>query len=279
MLCLDVQILKWALVASAQQTSSLLIENGILHMHMLLPLLHVHACVQILKWALVASAQETSSLLIEKGKRDAALWFEDMQLQPLVQQKQLQQQQQQQSSVEQSVNIGWSSSSRAGSGMSEVSGSDDGERAAAAAAAAGAVPAVAAAAGAGPEQAMPDAAAAAADWSDHISSKRRQEEAETVRKEAAGLGTTPDMTNTASIEQVAEAAGVDDRVAAHAADAAKIAEPPMKRQHRIQHEAGAAAATAVAAGKEVAGKLQRAVVGGGESGESGNGSDGKQGRV
>jgi hypothetical protein len=235
---------------------------------------------QILKWALVASAQETSSLLIEKGKRDAALWFEDMRLEPLVQQKQQQLQPQQQSGVEQSVNMNWSSSSSSGgSGMSEVSGSDDGERAAAAAAAAGAVPAAAAAAaGAGPEEAMPDAAAAA-DWSDHKSSKRRQEEAETVRKEAAGLGNTPDMTNAASIEQVAEAAGVDGDVAAHAADAAKIAEPPLKKQHRIQHQAGAAAATAVAAGKEVAGKLQRAVVGGGESEESSTGSDGKQGRV
>jgi hypothetical protein len=229
---------------------------------------------QILKWALVASAQETSSLLIEKGKRDAALWFEDMQLEPLVQQKQ-QQLQQQQSGVEQSVNVNWSSSS-GGSGMSEVSGSDDAERAAAAAA--GFVPASSAAGGAGSDEAMPDAAAAA-DWSDHKSSKRRQEEAKTVRKEAAGLGNTPDMTNAASIEQVAEAAGVDGDVAAHAADAAKIAEPPLKKQHRIQHQAGAAAATAVAAGKEVAGKLQRAVVGGGESEDSSTGSDGKQGRV
>jgi hypothetical protein len=216
---------------------------------------------QILKWALVASAQETSSLLIEKGKRDAALWFDDMQLQPLVQQKQ---QQQQQAGVEQSVNISWSSKGAAG--MGEAGGSDDAERAAAAAAAA-AVPAAA-----GSEEAMPDAAAAA-DWSDHKSSKKRREEADTVREEAAGLGSTPAMTNAASVGEVAEAAGVDERTAAHAADAAKIAEPPLKKQHRVQHEASAAAATAVAAGKEVAGKLQRAVVGGGGSQESSAGSD------
>jgi hypothetical protein len=224
--------------------------------------------LQILKWALVASAQETSSLLIEKGKRDAALWFDDMQLQPLVQQKQ-QQLQQQQAGVEQSVTISWgSSSSRGGLGMGEVGGSDDAERAAAAATA------VPAAAG-GPDEAMPDAvdAAAASDWSDHKSSKKRKEEAETVRKEAAGLGSSPAMSNAATVEQVAEAAGVDQSVAAHAADAAKIAEPPLKKQHRIQHEASAAAATAVAAGKEVAGKLQRAVVGGGDSEESSSGSD------
>ncbi|KAF8064606.1 HEBP2 [Scenedesmus sp. PABB004] len=51
---------------------------------------------QIVKWALVASAQETSSLLIEKGKRDAALWLEAMELAPLVAAKQQQQGQQQQ---------------------------------------------------------------------------------------------------------------------------------------------------------------------------------------
>ncbi|KAF6257104.1 acyl transferase/acyl hydrolase/lysophospholipase [Scenedesmus sp. NREL 46B-D3] len=207
---------------------------------------------QILKWALVASAQETSSLLIEKGKRDAALWFDDMELQPLVQQ-----QQQQQSSAQQGVHVSWSSS--AGAGMGQVSGADDAEQAAAAAAAA-----VPAAAAAGPEEATPDDDAAA-DWSDRKSNKRRQEEADTVRDEAAGLGSTPAVTHAASIEQVAEAAGVDERVAAHAADAAKIAEPPLKKQHRIQHSAGAAAATAVAAGKEAAGKLQRAVVGDGDS--------------
>uniref|UniRef100_A0A383W6G1 Patatin n=1 Tax=Tetradesmus obliquus TaxID=3088 RepID=A0A383W6G1_TETOB len=225
---------------------------------------------QILKWALVASAQETSSLLIEKGKRDAALWFDDMQLQPLVQQKQQQQQQEQ---AGQGVSVSWSSSGAAG--MGEIGGSDDAERAAAAAAAA-AVPAAAAAA-AGPEETMPDAAAA--DWSDHKSNRKRREEADTVLQEAAGLGSTPAMGNAASVEQVAEAAGVDDRVAAHAADAAKIAEPPLKKQHRIQQQAGAAAATAVAAGKEVAGKLQRAVVGGdGGEDSSSSGSD-KNNRV
>ncbi|WIA18834.1 hypothetical protein OEZ85_003513 [Tetradesmus obliquus] len=227
---------------------------------------------QILKWALVASAQETSSLLIEKGKRDAALWFEDMQLQPLVQQQQQQQQRQQQAG--QGVSISWSSSGAAG--MGEVGGSDDAERAAAAAAAAAA--AVPAAAAAGPEEAMPDAAAAA-DWSDHKSNRKRREEADTVLQEAAGLGSTPAMGNAASVEQVAEAAGVDDRVAAHAADAAKIAEPPLKKQHKIQQQAGAAAATAVAAGKEVAGKLQRAVVGGdGGEDSTSSGSD-KNNRV
>jgi len=40
----------------------------------------------------VASAQETSSLLIDKGKRDAESWVAAMELEPLVQQK-LQQQQ------------------------------------------------------------------------------------------------------------------------------------------------------------------------------------------
>eukprot|EP00775_Hariotina_reticulata_P004212 gene4212-4461_t len=35
-----------------------------------------HDLTQILKWALVASAQETSSLLIDKGKRDATSWAE-----------------------------------------------------------------------------------------------------------------------------------------------------------------------------------------------------------
>jgi hypothetical protein len=50
---------------------------------------------QIVKWALVASAQETSSLLIGKGRRDAALWVEAMQLAPIVREKQQREQQQQ----------------------------------------------------------------------------------------------------------------------------------------------------------------------------------------
>jgi hypothetical protein len=40
----------------------------------------------------LASAQETSSLLIEKGKRDATAWFEAMELGPLVAAQQAQQQ-------------------------------------------------------------------------------------------------------------------------------------------------------------------------------------------
>jgi len=51
--------------------------------HVLLHHVSCRLALQILKWALVASAQETSSLLIDKGKRDGAAWVAAMELEPL----------------------------------------------------------------------------------------------------------------------------------------------------------------------------------------------------
>lgn len=200
------------------------------------------ACVllQILKWALVASAQETSSLLIEKGKRDASLWIEAMELAPLVQQKQQQQQgiatgQQQQQGGGMAVDIPWSDS-RQHAGASAVPAAEaDGD-------AEGAAP-----------------TATADDWSDHKTEQQRQEEAQRAHemtKEAEQAAAADSSSSKQDVEDVAAAAGVDDKTAKHAADMASIAEQPKKKQR-----VGEAAATASAAVHEV-GKVAKSVLGG-----------------
>lgn len=61
--------------------------------------------LQVLKWALLASPEETSNLLIDKGKRDAAAWVAATGLDAIVQQ-QLAEQQQQQHGQQPAVQVG-----------------------------------------------------------------------------------------------------------------------------------------------------------------------------
>ena len=95
-------------------------KPAVINLHVLLLLRSLpHPLPQVLKWALLASAQETSSLLIEKGKRDATAWFESMELGPLVTASAQQQPQQQQQQQQQQGGVILGSSNSSGGGRGE----------------------------------------------------------------------------------------------------------------------------------------------------------------
>jgi hypothetical protein len=188
--------------------------------------------VQILKWALVASAQETSSLLIDKGKRDAESWVAAMELEPLVQQK-LQQQQQQQPGADsqhqdsQQVFVGLSSS-----GQTQVVGQQPSE-ASPEADPAGSLMAGGGDVGGGTAPVDQEAAAAWTDHkqdSQRQAEARHAQDLTSQAEKAAAKECGRDVEGRVQLSDVAVAAGVEDQVLDHAEDAADLAGHAAKRR-------------------------------------------------
>eukprot|EP00879_Flechtneria_rotunda_P000290 GHRR01000380.1.p1 GENE.GHRR01000380.1~~GHRR01000380.1.p1 ORF type:complete len:616 (+),score=201.49 GHRR01000380.1:254-2101(+) len=230
---------------------------------------------QILKWALVASAQETSSLLIEKGKRDAALWVEAMELAPLVQQKK-QHNKQQAPPSDRSIEVGRGAGKPQQQQYQQRQPADkeaaadwqddrpQQQRENEARRAEGVAAVAEAAAAAGHTGGVQKQSSNVSPHNGYASAPGSQEKAAAGSGEAKSCSAKRSEMHDEGIEDVAAAAGVEGRNVKHALEAAKIFDQPNKR-----HRGETVAATAAAAvGKLVDGVKTVVGLGNDSSGDS-----------